>query len=122
MYVQSGILSHFHWKFIAVLTQNPFAFMLVYINNASHPHPTPPPQQQYEETWIFVMFSEQWPPGNIYQGFILFMWYQVLLPTIRGPGPSAWELFWEGHKHILQGLYEKFSQVHVFKGPGAISI
>ena len=28
---------------------------------------------QYAETWVYVMFSHQWPLGKIYQGFILLL-------------------------------------------------
>ena len=42
-----------------------------------------------ERTWVFVMFSEQWPPGKIHPGFILLgkcLWLFCVCLGINGWG------------------------------------
>ena len=65
MYFHSYVVRHFHLRFITVLTWNPVVYIFVYVTD------TPKLYKKYAETWVFVMFSGQWPPGKIYPVFIL---------------------------------------------------
>ena len=62
MYVQSGTHKHFHWRIIAVLTQNPTVLMVVDITGA------PKLYRKCVETCVFVAVSEQWRLGKNIRG------------------------------------------------------
>ena len=83
MYVQSGTHRHFHWRIIAVLTQNPT--VLMFVDNTG----APKLYRKYVETLAFVAVSEKWPPGENIRGSCYWWINHGVITDIRMMFPQS---------------------------------